>query len=63
MKSAAEIWNTELTRYTSKWSNYFDVYDRHLTKFRENAPVVVEIGVDCGGSLEGWKKFFGLIQQ
>lgn len=59
MKTASEICNTELTRYTSKWSNYYDIYDRYLTKFRENAPVVVEIGVDCGGSLELWKKFFG----
>lgn len=59
MKTSREIWETEITRYTSKWDHYFELYDQWLGKFRDQSPVVVEIGVDCGGSLEGWKKYFG----
>lgn len=42
-----------------KWSNYFAVYDRHLSRFIGQAPVVVEVGVQGGGSLELWAQFFG----
>lgn len=42
-----------------KWMHYFDAYHRHLQKFREKSPVVVEIGVYSGGSLEMWHDYFG----
>jgi hypothetical protein len=59
LNTIQEIYNHELTRYTSKWSHYFDIYEQYLSKFRDKNPVVVEIGVDNGGSLEMWKKYFG----
>jgi 23S rRNA U2552 (ribose-2'-O)-methylase RlmE/FtsJ len=42
-----------------KWRHYFDVYQRHLGKFVGRAPVIVEIGVDSGGSLAMWRHYFG----
>lgn len=48
-----------VTMYTSKWSHYFDLYDRYFSKFRYQKPVVLEIGVDNGGSMQLWRNFFG----
>lgn len=42
-----------------KWFHYFDIYERHFSRFRDKAPVVLEIGVFGGGSLAMWKSFFG----
>jgi len=42
-----------------KWVHYFDIYERHFTRFRDKAPVMIEIGVSGGGSLAMWKEFFG----
>ena len=42
-----------------KWIHYFDIYERHFERFRAKAPVVLEIGVRGGGSLEMWKFYFG----
>lgn len=42
-----------------KWVHYFDIYERHFEKFRDQEPVVLEIGVSGGGSLEMWKEYFG----
>ena len=35
------------------------IYERHLSSFRGRAPVVVEIGVRHGGSLNMWREYFG----
>jgi hypothetical protein len=42
-----------------KWEHYFDVYHRHLSKFRGRDVRVMEIGVLGGGSLEMWHAYFG----
>ncbi|MCC7080731.1 MAG: class I SAM-dependent methyltransferase [Burkholderiales bacterium] len=42
-----------------KWMHYFDIYERHFSRFRQRAPVMIEIGVFGGGSLAMWKAFFG----
>jgi hypothetical protein len=42
-----------------KWTHYFDVYDRHLSRFRGRPITLVEIGVAGGGSVEMWKVYFG----
>lgn len=46
-------------RQIDKWHHYFEVYDRHLSKYQGKAPRILEIGVDHGGSLQIWKKYFG----
>jgi cephalosporin hydroxylase len=42
-----------------KWHHYFEIYHRHLQKYRQRSPVVVEIGVAMGGSLPMWHHYFG----
>lgn len=42
-----------------KWIHYFDIYERHLSRFRGTSPVMVEIGVKAGGSLDMWREYLG----
>ncbi len=42
-----------------KWKHYFEVYDRHFSRFRGTDVHVVEFGVSHGGSLQMWKQYFG----
>ncbi len=46
-------------RLIHKWMHYFDVYDRHFSRFRGKEIVIMEIGVFQGGSLQMWKDYFG----
>lgn len=42
-----------------KWIHYFDIYDKHFSRFRDTEVYIVEIGVYHGGSLQMWKNYFG----
>ena len=42
-----------------KWQHYFEIYDRHFSRYRGTDVHVVEFGVSQGGSLEMWKHYFG----
>ena len=42
-----------------KWVHYFEIYQRHLERFRGKSPVMVEIGVWGGGSMAMWKEYLG----
>ena len=46
-------------RLIHKWIHYFDVYDRHFSKYRNKEVIILEIGVFHGGSLQMWKDYFG----
>lgn len=46
-------------RLLFKWQHYFDIYDRHLSRFRGTDVHVLEFGVFQGGSLQMWKEYFG----
>ncbi len=46
-------------RLIHKWMHYFEVYDRHFSKYRNKEIVILEIGVSQGGSLQMWKDYFG----
>jgi len=46
-------------RLIHKWIHYFDVYDRHFSRFRNKEITILEIGVSQGGSLQMWKDYFG----
>jgi len=45
--------------YSLKHSNYFDIYDKLLTKFIGKEMTFVEIGILDGGSLFMWRDFLG----
>ena len=42
-----------------KWEHYFEVYERHFARFRQQAVNILEIGVYSGGSLGMWRDYFG----
>jgi hypothetical protein len=42
-----------------KWKHYFEIYDRHFSRFRGTDVHIVEFGVSQGGSLRMWKRYFG----
>ena len=46
-------------RLLYKWHHYFEIYHRHFQRFRGSSPVVLEIGVFHGGSLQMWHEYFG----
>ena len=48
-----------LDRHCGKFDTYFDIYERHFSKFIGKKPVVVEVGICRGGSAEMWQKYFG----
>ena len=41
-----------------KWHHYFDIYERHFSRFRFQPIRMLEIGVFRGGSLRMWKEYF-----
>ena len=45
--------------FVHKWTHYFPVYDRHFAPYVGKSPLIFEIGVFKGGSLQLWKKYFG----
>ena len=46
-------------RNSYKWNHYLEIYDKHLSRFRNNNINILEFGVYDGGSLQMWKKYFG----
>jgi len=48
-----------LDRNCDKWDPYFDVYERHFSKFVGKSPRILEIGLWECGSTELWQKYFG----
>jgi 23S rRNA U2552 (ribose-2'-O)-methylase RlmE/FtsJ len=47
-------------RLIQKWMHYFDIYERHFARFRNQEMTILEIGVSQGGSLQMWKNYFGV---
>ena len=46
-------------KFSIKWTNYFQIYEKIFSKYRNKKIKFVEIGVANGGSLFMWQKFFG----
>ena len=44
--------------YSTKHSNYFDIYDKILNKYHNRKITIVEIGILNGGSLFMWRDYF-----
>lgn len=43
-----------------KYSNYFEIYDKHFKFYQNKADVrILEIGLLDGGSIEFWRQYFG----
>lgn len=59
MKNITEVFNEHNDKLTNKWVHYFEIYERHFSKFIDKPVRLLEIGVEQGGSLQVWKKYFG----
>jgi methyltransferase family protein len=42
-----------------KYEHYFEVYDRYLRTWQGRKVRMLELGVDRGGSIAGWREYFG----
>lgn len=43
---------------SDKWTSYFETYENHFSRCRKQPITLLEIGIQNGGSLEIWGKFF-----
>lgn len=59
MNKLRSIFENEITLKSDKWTQYFDVYETYFSKYVNQSPVVVEVGVESGGSIQMWEKYFG----
>lgn len=59
MNDLRKYFETNDRNLIHKWDHYFDIYDRHFSRFRGKDVTILEIGVFHGGSLQMWKHYFG----
>lgn len=58
MKTLQQLYQEHHGKVSDKWSLYLAEYDRLLSPYRERAVNLLEIGIQNGGSLEIWTRFF-----
>ena len=46
-------------RVVNKWVHYLPIYERYFASYREKPAKILEIGVNQGGSLDLWRRYFG----
>lgn len=59
MSELRNIFENNIKLFSDKWTQYFEVYEIYFAKFRNKSPIVVEVGVQGGGSIQMWEKYFG----
>jgi hypothetical protein len=52
------FYNVPKKHTIQKWKHYFEIYDKHFNKFIGKSPIILEIGVSRGGSLDMWNYYF-----
>jgi len=57
-KTLKQLYEEHKGKISDKWSLYFDEWDRLFTPYRDQHIRLLEIGVQNGGSLEIWVKYF-----
>lgn len=58
MASLPELYAAHRGKVSDTWDLYLDVYDRVLAPWRERPIDFLQVGVQNGGSLEIWSRFF-----
>ena len=58
MPTLRDLYATHAGKVSDKWSLYLDVYDAAFSRFRDRPIAFAEIGVQNGGSLELWARYF-----
>ena len=57
-KTLKQLYIEHHGKVSDKWSLYLSSYDRLFSEFRDNNIRLLEIGIQNGGSLEIWAKYF-----
>jgi GT2 family glycosyltransferase len=57
-RSLRELYMSHRGKVSDKWSSYLPEYDRLFSAYRDRPIRLLEIGVQNGGSLEIWAKYF-----
>jgi hypothetical protein len=57
-KTLRQLYSEHQGKVSDKWTSYLDEYDRILTEYRDRPVRLLEIGVQNGGSLEIWSRYF-----
>jgi hypothetical protein len=60
IKTLREIFENHSGRLLHKWDHYIEIYDKHFSSYRNKKINILEIGISHGGSLEMWRKYFGV---
>ncbi|MCH4809913.1 glycosyltransferase [Vreelandella neptunia] len=58
MKTLRELYQEHEGKVSDKWDIYLSEYDRFFSPYREKKIRLLEVGVQNGGSLEIWNKYF-----
>ena len=54
----SEIYDQHNDKLSVKWSSYIEKYDELFLKYKEKKVNILEIGVQNGGTLEIYSKYF-----
>lgn len=57
-KNLEHLYNAHLHNVSDKWSSYLPAYDTVFSPYKDRPVNLLEIGVQNGGSLEIWAKYF-----
>lgn len=57
-KKLIELYNNQTNLVSDKWSSYIPQYQLTFSPYEEKKVKILEIGVQNGGSLEIWSKYF-----
>jgi cephalosporin hydroxylase len=58
LKTINDLHRSQTGKSSDKWASYLPVYDRILRPYRDASLKLLEVGVQNGGSLEVWSKYF-----
>jgi cephalosporin hydroxylase len=61
-KTLHQLYAEHIGKVSDKWSLYLTEFDRVLNEYRDEPIHLLEIGVQNGGSLEIWSKYFNNFQ-
>ncbi len=61
--SLRELYQQHSDKVSAKWSSYLTLYDEFFAPYRDKPIRLLELGVQNGGSLEIWAKYFENSQQ
>lgn len=58
LKTINDLHRNQTGKSSDKWASYLPVFDRIFLPFRDDSLRLLEVGVQNGGSLEVWAKYF-----